>query len=348
MFILLSRAASWSVALMLMVLLAASPGQAASLPAAEWQRYMASFISPEGRVVDPAQDGISHSEGQGYGLLLALAADDRPSFERIWRWTADNLRREDGLFAWRWLPQQTPHVTDWNNATDGDLLLAWALARAGKRWQREDWLAEARRIAERIRSTLIAQTGFGPVLLPAQQGFSQNNNLSLNPSYWVFPAFKALAEIDPDPIWSQLERSGLTLINLTRFGPHQVPPDWVVLYADGRLGLPADPNRRRFGFEAIRLPLYLCWAGLNEPLLLQALQQAWPNEQVPAWLDLATGERAAYPLTLSQRSIRQLIQRCGKPARELAPPITIEPNDYYGSTLNLLSFLALKPSGERP
>jgi len=34
--------------------------------------YQSKFISPEGRVIDDANGGISHSEGQGYGMLIAV------------------------------------------------------------------------------------------------------------------------------------------------------------------------------------------------------------------------------------------------------------------------------------
>ena len=69
---------------------------------AAWQAFEARFVDQSGRVIDDANGGISHSEGQGYGLILALAADDRASFERIWSFTqTELLLRDDGLAAWR-------------------------------------------------------------------------------------------------------------------------------------------------------------------------------------------------------------------------------------------------------
>lgn len=321
--------------------------QASSLlPDADWRAYKTHFISPEGRVIDTGNRQISHSEGQGYGMLLALAAEDRTTFESLWGWTQKNLQREDKLFGWRWVPDSNPPVKDWNNATDGDLLIAWALARAGERWKRPEWVSEARTIAERVRSTLIVSTTFGPVLLPAQQGFNEAGRLTLNPSYWVFPAFKALAQIDPDPVWQALPKAGLALLALTRYGPHQLPPDWVVLHPDGHLSLPADPIRRRVSFDAMRLPLYLCWAGIKEPVLMQGFLQAWPDDNAPAWVDLSNGDRAAYHLTLAQRTIRRTILAClGKTA---TPQPLIDTTDYYGSTLSLLALLAITRSGTLP
>ena len=47
---------------------------------AEWQIYASTFVTADGRIVDNANGNVSHSEGQGYGLLLAALADD---FERF-------------------------------------------------------------------------------------------------------------------------------------------------------------------------------------------------------------------------------------------------------------------------
>jgi len=76
---------------------------AMSSSAADWKSYQQTFVSADGRVVDFFQGSISHSEGQGYGLLLALMNGDRAAFDRIFRWTTDNLQvRRDALFAWSW------------------------------------------------------------------------------------------------------------------------------------------------------------------------------------------------------------------------------------------------------
>ncbi|MGH6925464.1 MAG: glycosyl hydrolase family 8, partial [Propylenella sp.] len=93
------------------------------LPKKLWENFAGRFITPEGRVVDDANSSISHSEGQGYGMLLAAFAGDEAVFRRLWAWTETELLvRDDGLAAWRWEPDADPHVTDLNNATDGDIL----------------------------------------------------------------------------------------------------------------------------------------------------------------------------------------------------------------------------------
>ena len=124
---------------------------AGSITSDEWTAYKDKFIEPSGRIVDTANSNISHSEGQGYGLLLAYLAENRGDFDTIWAFTrAEMLLRDDGLAVWKWDPAVTPHVTDTNNATDGDLLIAYAVALAGRDWRRPDLLAAATTIASAL------------------------------------------------------------------------------------------------------------------------------------------------------------------------------------------------------
>ena len=118
---------------------------------AEWVRYRDRFMSTEGRIVDEGRGGISTSEGQGFGMLLAAAYNDRIAFDKLWRWTKENLgKRQDGLFIWTWKPDEKPSPGT-VNATDGDLLIAWALVRAGQKWNDHALIDEAIRRAKSMR-----------------------------------------------------------------------------------------------------------------------------------------------------------------------------------------------------
>ncbi len=43
-----------------------------------WESYKARFFKPEGRIVDTGNGGVSHTEGQGFAMLMAVANDDKP------------------------------------------------------------------------------------------------------------------------------------------------------------------------------------------------------------------------------------------------------------------------------
>ena len=134
---------------------------------ADWSAFLTRFVAPDGRVVDTGNGGISHSEGQGWGMFFAVIHDDRDAFERIAGWTARTLRREkDALHAWRYVPSDDPPVRDTNSATDADLFIALALARAARQWGRPDDAHAATAIAKDVLRHLVRRVAGRTVDLP--------------------------------------------------------------------------------------------------------------------------------------------------------------------------------------
>ena len=204
-------------------------------PSADWDHFLRRHVHADGRVIDDGSGGVSHSEGQGIGMLLAVHFGDRGTFDRLWQWTRKNLMvRDDGLIAWRWSPQT--EVTDRNNATDGDVFVAWALMRAGARWDSKEYLDAGISLARAVREKLIRRTARGVVLLPGMEGFEKNGALVLNLSYWVFPAFAEFSRTEKSPVWAELIHTGNRLVAEARFGRWGLPPDW--LRQDAGLSLP--------------------------------------------------------------------------------------------------------------
>jgi endo-1,4-beta-D-glucanase Y len=250
-----------------------------TLPNADlWQSYKSRFVTEQGRVVDTANGNISHSEGQGYGMLLAVAANDRATFERIWGWTRANLFvRSDELMAWRWEPNKRPAISDMNDASDGDILVAWALTEAAEAWSDTGYRVAARRVAVDVgRKVVLFKTDRDPYLLPAISGFSAEDRSDgpvINLSYWVFPALLRLPIVAPEFDWARLTRTGLDLMRTARFGASALPTEWIsVRDAKPR---PADGFPPVFSYNAIRIPLYLIWAGLGSPELYGPYVNLW-------------------------------------------------------------------------
>jgi endo-1,4-beta-D-glucanase Y len=232
-----------------------------------WAAYKAKFITDSGRLLDTGNHMISHSEGQGYAMLLAVASGDRDAFDRLWGWTRANLMvRDDSLIAWRWEPRQRPAVADLNDAADGDILVAWALTEAAEYWSDSAYRAAARRIAVEVgRKLILTKTPLGAMLLPAVSGFATEDRADgpvLNPSYWVFPAFARLPLVAPEVDWRGLTEGGLNLIKAARFGSAGLPTDWVS--EQNGVVHPAEGFAQYFGYNAIRVPLYLAWAGIGD------------------------------------------------------------------------------------
>ena len=217
---------------------------AGTVAAADWRAYSERFIRDDGRIVDDVNGNISHSEGQGYGLLLAFAAGDRPGFERIWTFTQTELLiRDDKLAAWKWDFEAKPHVTDINNASDGDILIAYALGLAGSAWAEPRYTTAARDLARAIGASLLRKDAYGILLVPAVNGFGPEDRPDgqvVNLSYWVYEAFPVLATLAPDVPWDAVAKTGLTLLAHARFGEVGLPTDWIAIEQLGR----ASPGAR--------------------------------------------------------------------------------------------------------
>lgn len=312
----------------------------ATILTSEWNLYKARFLDPVGRIIDNANGNISHSEGQGYGLLLSYLSDDRGDFDRIWSFTrTEMLVRNDGLAAWKWDPSTSPHVSDTNNATDGDLLMAYSLSLAGAAWHRPDLTAAATAMASSILSSDVERVGDLMLLKPGSVGFGARDRKDgpvVNPSYWVFEAFSELAVRAPDPVWSRLDEDGRKLIAASmRIGKAGLPPDWVSLKAKPSV---AGDLSTEFGYNALRVPLYLLRSGGTDGALLRTLLQRMADEDGNLQIvDIPSGDRRQALSDPGYRIIPALLA-CTLEGRKLGDDLkSFSPTDYYPSTLHLLA-----------
>jgi endoglucanase len=307
---------------------------------AVWQEWKRRFLTDQGRVVDTANGQMSHSEGQGYGMALAVAAADRVAFERIWAWTRANLMvRPDELVAWRWEPDKRAGIGDVNNASDGDILIAWALTEAAEFWGEVSYRIAGRRIAVEVsRKTFLLKTAFGAIILPAVLGFTGEERPDgpvVNLSYWVFPALERLKIVAPEVDWKGVTQSGLDLLKAARFGKEKLPPDWLSL-KDGKPA-PAQNFPVSFGYDAIRAPLYMAFAGIGERDHYAPFVALWRGGAATRKLDLATGAGEALPEG-GYRAPSALVL-CAATGAKFPPELRrAEANEhYYPATLRLLA-----------
>ncbi len=320
----------------------------------EWEAYKERFISPDGRVIDFLQGQISHSEGQGYGMLLAALRDDPRTFSLLWKWTQDNLRmrKGDALLAWKW--GRTPNgkwaVLDYNNATDGDILVAWSLLQGSRRWKNETYRTQAAEIIRSLRENVVLERRGRLWVLPAYYGFVLKEGEVLNPSYWVLPAFRDFADAEEPKFWRKVHGDSLEALKTSAFGRMGLPADWVLVKESGTSIY--QERSRFFGYEAVRTLLHLAWDGslkaLPGPKAL--LEMSRKLGYVPRNVDLVLNNisleegpggfyavygRAAKDLGEGDFS-RSLYQRA-------AEKIQAEKDDYYSHTLYLLAHEEIKP-----
>lgn len=335
----------------MLYLCAGSLVQAWASDVMSWNTYKERFVSDDGRVIDRANQDISHSEGQGYGLILALSADDRPVFQKIWAWTQNNLqvRGKDRLLAWSWgrRPNGAWDVLDFNNATDGDLLVAFALLKAHERWRHPEFQQAAMALIQDIKSHLIVETRDFPVLLPGYYGFVNERGIILNPSYYVYSALKTFSHYDPGAFWDKVSHGGLKLLDKARRTSWNVPADWIIILGD-RTDVYRERSSR-FGYDAIRTLLYLSWIENRDALRMWAPVLDWFDKtgMMPVWVDLldpavsldeAPGGFYAVWARVARSLDRQETAR--KLQTRAQEKITQEKNDYYSNSLYLLSLIS--------
>jgi endo-1,4-beta-D-glucanase Y len=213
--------------------------------------FLADWVE-DGRVVRHDQGGDTVSEGQAYGLLIALAADDEESFSAIWSWTEDNLQREDGLLAWRW---DDGAIVDDEPASDADVDAARALVLAGEAWDDDAYTDAGIDLATTVADTMTVETEAGRILVPGLWA-ADSDPSPYNPSYASPAAFAVLADATDDARWTEVA-AGTTAVTRTLLAQSPLPPDWAQVHGDGRVepmpGAAGTGQSVRYGYDAARL-----------------------------------------------------------------------------------------------
>ncbi|MES2830559.1 MAG: cellulose synthase complex periplasmic endoglucanase BcsZ [Pseudomonadota bacterium] len=283
---------------------AAGCAELAAWPA--WQQFQKRFISTDGRVIDHGSAAhVTTSEGQAYGMLFALIANDPAGFERLLDWTTNHLARgnlDARLPAWQWGKRADGSwgVLDDNAASDADLWMAYALTEAGRLWNRPRYADLGRALAARIMHEETALlTPLGRVLLPGPRTFRlANKTVRLNPSYYPIQVLRRLAKVHPTDGWNQIAQTSISL--LRQSADQGYFPDWI-LYQD-HVGFLPDQEKRAIGsYDAIRVYL---WAGMldaGDPLRAELIAKADPIIQYvvqqgvpPLEIDTLSGAAQGY------------------------------------------------------
>lgn len=298
--------------------------QAQAYSPSEWSDFKSKFIQ-NGRVIDSGNANISHSEGQGIGLLMSVRMKDRTTFESIYGWTVDNLQKNDKTFAWKW---ELGRVSDKNNATDGELYIIWALLEAAEIWGVDKYTSDAKKISDGLLACCVKKIGSRDYMLPGGWGFEEKEYLVINPSYYIYPAFKKLHTKFENPVWESLMATGLRVS--TGWGSFGLPADWLTVAKPSEEMAPWKERPFRFGFEAIRVGLFLK-AYNTKNANISSITNWLQKESNPGWVDLNTTQRAEYPLPPGFKAVGQYL------AGSKVKSIPVKDMDYYNNFLYFLS-----------
>ena len=234
------------------------------------QAFLESYVDGDGRVVRRDEGGDTVSEGQAYGMLIAVALGDRQRFDVVWTWTREHLQRPDGLLSWRWADGA---VVDANSASDADVDAARALVLAGQRFADPELAAAGRELATAVlaRETVAVGTTLLPAdtVVPAPGAavdgsgrvltagtWTSTTPAAVNPGYFSPRGEQVLAAAAGDPRWAEMSRTQ-RVVSWQLIGTGLLPPDWAGIDTAGTATPQPGPagHAPRFGLDAARVPI---------------------------------------------------------------------------------------------
>ena len=167
--------------------------------------------------------------------------EDKKTFDLVYKWTKENLQRNDKLFAWLWGkdPNGEYKILDENSASDADIDIALALLLAYEKWEGENgkkvgqwkcqYLQESIPIINSIWGKETKKIGRYLVLMP---GVDQNlsDKIEVNPSYFSPYAFRYFQKYDDLHDWELLIDSSYYYLDKAIFATRTgLPPNWFLI-----------------------------------------------------------------------------------------------------------------------
>lgn len=241
-----------------------------------YEYYKKEYMTEDGRIMDPNDDNSTTSEGQSYMLLRSVLSDDKPTFDLVYKWSVNNLKRPDNLFAWLWGRNTFGQykIIDDNSAADADVDIAFALILAYESWGNKVYLSDAIKIANSIWTNETKEINGKRVLMPGVVQ-TQVDKIEINPSYFSTYAFKVFQKYDKVHDWNELVDSSYYYLNQvmakTKTG---LPPNWFLI-EDDQIVL-EDSVRSDFSYDAIRVfaRIYLDYKSTGDKRALPILSKS--------------------------------------------------------------------------
>jgi endo-1,4-beta-D-glucanase Y len=152
-------------------------------------------------------NGDVRSEGQSYGMMMAVQMNLRTEFDKLWSYAASCMRQSNGSFTWS-MQQGSCSAKQSGFAPDGEEYFAMALLLASRRWDTStgiDYAAEAKNVLKALATQLMFSKS------PACVFFTMNSGNS-DPSY-VLPLFYsewACLDADNASLWNDATKHAQT------------------------------------------------------------------------------------------------------------------------------------------
>lgn len=149
-------------------------------------KYYVSCSDTEARIND---NGITVSEGIGYGLVITAYAGDKSKFDKLWNYYR-NRRNGNGLMNWKYNGcESTP--AGYDAATDGDMDAAMGLIVAVNQWPGSGYETHAEALIEAMRSKEFDNCN---EMIVQRPGDGWGGCSCTNPSYYAPAYYRVFAK----------------------------------------------------------------------------------------------------------------------------------------------------------
>jgi len=177
---------------------------------AQWKSSQVSACGDGARVKGcPAADAQGTcSEAQAYGMLLAVAANDRTTFDQLNTYRLQMLQQsstaDKSLMPWAiWNSKACPPTAtggDANSATDADIDAAMALLQAKALWGDDTYQSQAITTINSIMALEVVGSGASMKLKPGNHDGDNRDYVA----YYTPAYFKVFAQITGQTKWTEL------------------------------------------------------------------------------------------------------------------------------------------------
>ena len=234
------------------------------------------------RVIRPNSSGAqvdsSNSEGIGYGMLLAVYANDQNTFDNLWKYEQLFLDNH-GLMNW-YISSDGNSVLGTGAATDGDEDMAFALLMADKRWGGQGSLSTTYLAAAKTQIGLLWQYEVDPNHGYVLTSGDQSDGSVINISYFAPAYYREFGQAtNAAANWKKVIDESYTVISATLNAANGNQNNGLVPAWSTPAGVPMTPPGTSMPLyhqlDSCRTPFRLgedyCWNA--EPRALTYLQK---------------------------------------------------------------------------
>lgn len=312
-----------------------------------WSEYKNLFIAEDGRVIDKVNNNITHSESIGYAMYLSIKNNDLETFKKIHSWYKNNLTKNKfGLISWKWGQSEDASwkTLDFNNASDGDLWIAYDNLLMYEKTQEARYKDDALLLMKNIKKHLIINHRDSLYLLPGKIGFNTEKDFQINLSYYLFFIFDKFTQYDDDSVWINLKKDGLLLMENSRFSSLNLHADWININKN-TLEITTWKNNS-FAYDALRVPLNILLSDIkNKDQLLQPYKNyvnaMKTTQNVYGVVNLKDGSIQLNNYSYAHLSVYNMIDKHFNGHSSFSQKINTlkgkRKNDYYSYSIHLLS-----------